>query len=254
MAEKQVFQSNSPRRWRVFQWSTRLILFGVLMTIPVFWIALSRSYKPMLPLLTNDEFTYKKLQKPDSARAFSAKESKKYKGFKDFMEAKNALKNGANPPKAQSIRAGFYVNWDAQSLFSLETNIDKMNMVIPEWLSIDPKTDTLLVNIDADALRVMQAHKVAILPILNNVNDSKDGDFDPQLLSRVLKNPAKSRRLIDDLLKVLKQYNFQGVNIDFEAVDDKATALALENFQREVYKRLHTEGGVFGDARRNGIE
>ena len=242
MAEKQIFQSNSSRRWRVFQWSTRLFLLGLLMTIPVVWIALSRSYKPMLPLLTNDEFTYKKLNKPDSARAFSAKENKKYKGFKDFMDAKNALRNSSNLPKAQSIRAGFYVNWDAQSLFSLETNIDKMNMVIPEWLSIDPKTDMLVANIDDDALKVMREHKVAILPILNNINETKGGDFDPELLSRVLKNPAKSRRLIDDLLKTLKKYNFQGINIDFESIDDKSTALALENFQMEVYKRLHTEG------------
>ncbi len=246
MSENQIFQSKSPRRWQIFQWSSRLILFCLALVIPIVWIALSRGYKPHLPLLTNDEFSVKKLNKPESPRPFSPKDNKKYTGFSNYFDAKNALKNavksGQNLPKAQSIRAGFYVNWDAQSLFSLETNIDKMNMVIPEWLSIDPKTDTLAVNIDEDALKIMREHKVMILPILNNVNDAKDGDFDHALLNRVLKNPDKSRRLIDDLIKVLKQYNFQGVNIDFEAVDDGAS-LPLENFQKEVYKRLHTEGG-----------
>ena len=243
MSEKQVFQTHSPRRWRVFQWSTRLFLFGLLLVIPIVWIAMTRGYKPNMPQLTNDEFSTKKLNNPESPHAFSASDNKKYKGFNSFMDAKNAVKNAQRLPKAQSIRAGFYVNWDAQSLFSLESNIDKMNMVIPEWLSIDPKTDTLVINIDEDALVVLRQHKIAVLPILNNVNDTKDGDFDPKLLSRVLKSPTKSRRLIDDLIKVLKKYNFQGVNIDFEAVDDAQTAVALENFQREVYKRLHTEGG-----------
>ncbi len=243
MSEKQIFQSQSSRRWRWFQWSTRLFIFGLLWVIPIVWIAMSRGYKPHMPQLTNDEFSYKKLNKPESPRAFTALDNKKYKGFNSFIEAKNALNPSLRLPKAQTIRAGFYVNWDAQSLFSLESNIDKMNMVIPEWLSIDPKTDTLAVNIDDDALTVMRAHKVAILPILNNVNDSKDGDFDPALLSRILKSPNKSHRLIDDLIKVLKKYNFQGVNIDFEAVDDAQTAKALENFQRIIYQRLHTEGG-----------
>ncbi len=245
MSDNQIFQSKSPRRWQIFQWSSRLFLFALALVIPIVWIALSRGYKPNLPLLTNDEFSVKKLNKAESPRPFTLKENKKYTGFSNYFDAKNALKNavksGQNLPKAQTIRAGFYVNWDAQSLFSLETNIEKMNMVIPEWLSIDPKTDTLAVNIDDDALKVMREHKVSIVPILNNVNDTKDGDFDPQLLSRVLKSPAKSRRLIDDLIKVLKKYNFQGVNIDFEAVDDNATALALENFQRTVYQRLHME-------------
>ena len=41
------------------------------------------------------------------------------------------------------IRAGFYVNWSPSSLISLEQNISRLNMVLPEWFFLDPNTDTL---------------------------------------------------------------------------------------------------------------
>jgi len=41
------------------------------------------------------------------------------------------------------IRAAFYVDWDAQSFLSLQQYIDKMNLVIPEWIFIDPTADTV---------------------------------------------------------------------------------------------------------------
>ena len=40
------------------------------------------------------------------------------------------------------VRAGFYVNWSPQSFSSLKQNISHLNMVLPEWMFINPKADT----------------------------------------------------------------------------------------------------------------
>jgi hypothetical protein len=66
------------------------------------------------------------------------------------------------------IRAAFYVDWDAQSFLSLQQYIDKMNLVIPEWIFIDPTADTVTTDIDPRAWAVMKKSGVKILPILSN--------------------------------------------------------------------------------------
>jgi hypothetical protein len=68
------------------------------------------------------------------------------------------------------VRAAFFVDWDPQAFYSLQSHIRELNMILPEWFFIDPITDTLTINIDADALRFMKQYPVKIVPILSNVN------------------------------------------------------------------------------------
>ena len=78
------------------------------------------------------------------------------------------------------IRAAFFVDWDPQSLYSLQNHIGELNMVMPEWYFIDPVADTLETNIDRDAYDLMKKHGIRILPILENVDLRKqNGTFDP---------------------------------------------------------------------------
>ena len=45
---------------------------------------------------------------------------------------------------------------------------DKMNLVVPEWIFIDPTADTVTTDIDPRAWAVMKKSGVKILPILSN--------------------------------------------------------------------------------------
>ena len=67
------------------------------------------------------------------------------------------------------IRAGFYVNWSPSSFVSLEQNISRLNMVLPEWFFLDPDADTLTIQeLTRKALDVMSKAGVKVIPLLTN--------------------------------------------------------------------------------------
>src|SRR5258705_9179636 len=140
---KQVFQTSSRLRWRTFKWGGRLGIFFLVHIIPVAWIAWTNDIKPQLPAFSP---TYIKSHEINP-KGFTKKELTKYKGIVAFLKAKqhNASLIAAEKSKivTEKIRAGFYVDWDPQSFFSLQTHIADMNMVIPEWLFIDSASGKL---------------------------------------------------------------------------------------------------------------
>ncbi len=98
-----------------------------------------------------------------------SKIGKQYGGFRKYINEKVAYKAGGYPtPKrfrkkngvivqadssfysfkkfSAGVRAGFYVNWSPTSFTSLEQNISRLNMVLPEWFFLDPNADTLYVR------------------------------------------------------------------------------------------------------------
>ncbi|HYM93482.1 MAG TPA: glycosyltransferase [Chitinophagaceae bacterium] len=240
--QRQIFQTSSRLRWNTFRWVGRLILFFFLLMIPIVWIALARDHRPFLPGLSKIDTTKSPLTHP---KGFTPKEEKKYRGFNAFLKVKqqNSLLAAVEKrkPVTSRIRAAFYVDWDPQALFSLESHISDLNMVMPEWFFIDPNADTLKVNFDFDAYDTMKQHGVKILPILNNVNLKSQGTFDPDLLDKVLLNPAKKQKLLTDIVAKLKYYNLQGINIDFEELHGH-TIDAMHSFQQELYDTLHKNG------------
>jgi spore germination protein YaaH len=113
---------------------------------------------------------------------------------------------------------------------------------MPEWFFIDPVTDTLQTNIDKESYGLMKKKGIRILPMLNNVNLARhDGTFDPGILDAVLNNPVKRERLLNDIVKKIQQDTLQGINVDFEELNDKVKD-AVHSFQKELYKRLHAKG------------
>ncbi len=244
--KKQIFQTVTQKRWKTFQWSSRLILFVLILMVPIFFITLKRGLKPELPLLANNSHTGRSLENPITPKDLSSKELKKFRGFDYFLRSKAKIdklkKLPATPRTTSEVRAAFYVDWDPQSLFSLQKNIDKLNMVVPEWFFIDPKTDLLRTEIDTAALKVMKKGKVKILPLINNINESLgEGEFDGDLIHRILHDKNKRERLINDITKALKKYDLQGINIDFEEFKENSDEPIIA-FQKALYEKLHPLG------------
>ncbi len=190
-----------------------------------------------------------------------SKIGRQYGGFRKFINEKEAYRAGAYPiPKrfrqkngimvqadssfysfkkfSAGVRAAFYVNWDPHSYSSLEQNIGRLNMVVPEWFFTNPNTDQLETNIDSKALDIMNKAGVKVLPLLtNNYNAVFHGDA----VHRILSDPKKRTKLIDDILAALKKNNFDGINIDFEELEEKKNE-TLVQFQKQLYERLHAKG------------
>lgn len=238
----QIFQTKSKARWKTFQWSTRLIIFLLFLMIPVLIITINRGTKPLLPKLNNEQNLAKNLLNPSKPLNLNQKEIRKYKGFDAFFKSKEKnerLKNENETNSTNEIRAAFYVDWDPQSLFSLQKNIKKLNMVVPEWFFIDPKTDLLRTEIDTAALKIMRRNNIKIVPLLNNINNAlPDDGFDGDMIHRIINNPVKKGRLISDIVKTLNQYHFQGINIDFEEFKENNDEPIIA-FQKELYQKLH---------------
>lgn len=244
---KQIFQTNSKWRWQTFKWTCRFILFAIILMVPVVIITLARGIKPGLPILVNENDSLHRLSNPVTPAGLNEKELKKYKGFSSFLQAKlkiDSLKNNHTQVNGQQVRAAFYVDWDPQSFFSLQKNIDKLNMVVPEWFFIDPSADTLRTDIDKNALQLMKNNNVKIIPLINNINEKLGtGEFDGTIIQRILHNVAKKERLINDIVKYLKQYQLQGINIDFEEFKEKGDEPIIA-FQKELYEKLHPQGFI----------
>lgn len=261
--KRQIFQTHSTGRWQKLKWVGRFFLLFLVLGIVIVCIAVSRNYTPALPRIKEQSQLYKKVL--DTNRTFFLKNSliEQYGGFRKYINEKVPYQRGAFPGQAKrdsernagaaavkadtsfrsftkfptGIRAAFYVDWDAQSFLSLQQYIDKMNLVIPEWIFIDPTADTVTTDIDPRAWAVMKKSGVKILPILsNNYKEVFRGDA----VHRIINDPVKKQRVIDDVIKILQRDSFVGVNVDFEELQEK-TNEKLVDFQKDLYDQLHAK-------------
>jgi len=244
---KQIFQTSSPLRWKTFQWFTRLAIFFLILLIPVVWIAWKTDIKPQLPLFSQAH----KKSTETIPKGFTKKETARYKGIADFIKVKqrNASLIAAEKKLAavkkktstEKMRAAFYVDWDPQASFSLQSHISDLNTVIPEWFFIDSATGKVNTPIDTTGLGLMKQHNVRILPILSNVDASHTGTFSGELLDKVLQSAAKREQLINDIYRYLQKYKLQGVNIDFEEIKESSIK-PMQVFLKELSAKLHPDG------------
>jgi peptidoglycan-N-acetylglucosamine deacetylase len=245
--QPQVFHSVSKARWQRFIIAYRFLLFLMLLAIGVIIIAI-RNMDSNEPEISLANKAIKKVLTDKVAPFRESKMVQDYRGFRNAISSKwakgetggtkdNLLDLSSSPLFSDSIgiRAAFYVAWDPQSFYSLEKNISKLNLVIPEWFFIDPNADTLFTNIDARALKLMKASGVRIMPILSN---NFKQEFRGAAIHRILTSPLKKQKLINDLIRLLKQYDFAGVNIDFEELEATSSE-DIVAFQKDAYAQLH---------------
>ena len=256
----QVFQTSSSSRWSRFIWSSRLIALFVVLGIVTIIITLTRVYTPSLPNMIGAQEKAALLD--SSSWLFNkSKIGRQFGGFRKYINEKVAYKAGGYPiPRrfrkrngvivqadssfysfkkfTAGVRAGFYVNWSPTSFTSLEQNISRLNMVLPEWFFIDPNADTLFVKIDQKALDIMNKSGVKVLPLLtNNMGSVFRGD----VIHRILNAPEKRDRLISDIIRYLELYKLDGINIDFEDLQEKKNEVLVQ-FQKSLYEKMHAKG------------
>jgi len=247
-ASKQIFQTNNSSRWQRFKWSFRILLFLLVIALIAVIIALRTAYTPTVPILQSSVF--KQILVDDHSPDSLAKE---YQGFRKFIDDKWAAGNGCGQNDSAirlsnsklfsdslGIRAAFYVDWDPQAFFSLRRNIQKLNLVLPEWLFFDPKGDSMVIRKEKRGYDLIKkARGLRVMPMLtNNIN----GKWDGAVVSRIINDPVKSEKLINDLYRWIKSEGFNGVNIDFEELIEKDNRV-LTGFLKKLTARFH-QGGL----------
>lgn len=223
------------------------MLVLLVLAMVIVGITISSMENPDVPL---DARAVKKVLTEDQPGYRESELGKRYRGFRKQIEARWAkgkgigqnntvlnLSNSSLFSDSIGIRAAFYVAWDNQSFFSLRKNISKINLVLPEWLFVDPKADTLYSAMEKDkrAYDLIKASGVRVMPMISN---SVNGNFNGAALHRILNNPQKTDRLIRDVVTFLRKNNFNGINVDFEELQENNDEVLI-NFERKLYDSLH---------------
>ena len=243
---QQIFQTSNPSRWQRLKWGSRIFFLIFVIAIIVIGITLKSVSKSNDKIPVDVRAIKKVLAGAPTYR--DSDMGKEYKGFRKYINSQWAVGKGVGQKDtvlnlsnsnyfsdSLGVRAAFYMSWNPQSTFSLRKNINKLNLVLPEWFFIDPQGDTLITKLDKEAFDIIKRAHVKMIPLLSN---SINNLSTVAALSRVIENPAKRERLITDILKQLNRLKLAGINIDLEDVKLKNKD-HLNSFQKELYSRLH---------------
>lgn len=239
MSEKQIFQTTKKSRWITFQWVTRMLLIVFIIASACVAYTLLSNHYPNLPIINSTATLSKK-------QIEQIKKSQRYSDFKIskkkllLIQEHQKLNRLKHPNNKARINAGFYVNWDPQSLTDLKDHIKQLDMVLTESFFIKNGADTLIDQVNVEAMQVINKHKKVAIAMVSNFN--KD-HFDGNAIHKLLQNKPLQNRFIANLIKSLKKYGYHGVNIDFEEIREKSDA-PLAAFQKNLYTQMHAQNMI----------
>jgi len=243
MADKQVFQADTPGRWTRFKWISRGIIIVLAAAVVASAITVTSKQYPSLPNLNPAP---KKLSKEELEQL---KRSTKYRAFKIDTEKIGILRRNLrrhqlrHPNNKNRINAAFYRAWEPQAYSSLVDHMAKLDMVVSEGFTLTANADTVTAKIDTGLTNLNRKYKKPILISLTNyINyDNLHGAFDNKDLDRIIKSKDLRTKFIKSVATQLAKYRFQGVNLEFEDIKDRndKNFIALE---KEFYHTLHPMG------------
>lgn len=140
----------------------------------------------------------------------------------------------SGPEESTAVKEvmGFYVNWltpEASSYESLKANWEDIDMVSPFWYTVNP--DGNLQNryggyqYEVDSFSNNRGIKV--LPLINN----------NQRNNMILVDPKIRKIAVNNIVELVKKYDYAGVNIDFENIPPW-TRNGYTSFIRELSNQL----------------
>ena len=240
MADKQVFQADTPGRWTRFKWLSRGILILLAAAVVAAAVTVTSKQYPVLPNLNPAP---KKLSKEELEQL---KRSTKFRAFKIDTEKIGILRRNlrrhqlSHPNNKNRINAGFYRPWEPQAYYSLVDHIARLDMIVSEGLTITPNADTVTAKIDTGLINLNKKYKKPVIISLTNYVDALGG-FDNKDLYRIIKDKELRAKLISSVVTQLAKYHFRGVNLELENIKDRndKNFVALE---KEFYDTLHAQG------------
>jgi len=243
MADKQVFQTDTPGRWMRFKWISRALIIVLICSVLAAIITVTSKQYPSLPNLNPAP---KKLTKEELD---NLKHSKKYKDFKIDKAGIQKLSQARHlhqlklPNNKDRINAAYYRPWEPQAYNSLAANMGKLDMVVSEGFFLKPGRDTMAANIDTGLINLNKKYKKPVLISLSNyVDENKSkGGYDSKDVERIIKNKKLRTQFILNLGRQLAHYKFKGINLDFDEIKDinSKNYIAFEN---DLYNILSPMG------------
>ncbi|WP_017380287.1 glycosyltransferase [Paenisporosarcina sp. TG-14] len=221
-----IFEKDSKKRWRVLiSIFSLLIICGLVIT---FLLGLSVYVNPMLPQWKTTEVNEFSDISQSEKRSVVNSEALKTTSNEKFLK-NNVITN--------DDFYAFYVDWDMNSERSLRRNIDQIDVLIPQWFNLNSKLG-LESDIQKDIGDLAKKNNIKVLPLINN---TVDGEWNQEIIHKLLNSPKEQSKLIKDLHTQIKQHGYHGINIDFENIN-KSDRDKLTNFMKKLYSTFHASG------------
>jgi spore germination protein YaaH len=239
-----VFLDPSGKRWRNIRRAT--LGFSVLTTIVALGLAVSFLVPPILPNLqdarravtgspkgkrliatTRDQAT-RAAVKQKMIAALAIKPAPPGRHIESTKLEKNRLvevastqrfgvPNGTRP----GIVAGFFVNWDDNSLASFRAHAKDLDWVIGEWAFLAAGGDSLKLMPRAEVLFIDSLlapnDRPRLFAMVSNY-DTKMRRFDADGVKRLLSTAQSRQRAAIQLINFTQKYGLAGITVDFEEV------------------------------------
>ncbi|WP_426010923.1 glycosyltransferase [Caulobacter sp. DWR2-3-1b2] len=124
---------------------------------------------------------------------------------------------------ARPISVGFYVSWDEDSRESLRRNIDKLDVVSPQWVALKSSAGDVTVDDDPQGVARIAAapNHPAVLPLVHN---SANASFNGPLADALLADPAARHKLVTTLADLAVKRGYGGYVFDLENLGPKGLA------------------------------
>ncbi len=221
--QESIFLDPAKRRWSLIKRMTAgfVLLIAV---ISAFFIE-SLNMAPKVPALNLEQHTSSQQIEPIDT------------SFHEKDTASRALEtnSAAKIPENQDQEVyGFYVNWDEHSKISFNKNKESITTLVPEWMQVTPDLKVKS-SIDPSIVKEAEEHQIKVLPLVNNYIDGK---WNSDVLHRLFTVPGAEDRFIEEMIFYVKANNFDGINIDFEAVKPSDRD-HFTQFMSKVYKAFH---------------
>lgn len=240
--EKQIFQTETKRRWYVFTWVSRSLFLVFLIAIVCVCYTLSSVKAPILPYIdTNSPLTQTKLAKLKKSTQFKEFKIQKSKLLKIKTDKELArMKSHGNKKR---INMAFYVSsWSAatqqKSIGALKRNIGHIDILTMESLFMQDGKATLVDKTDTAALRIVKKYKKMALAQVTNFNG---GNPNAAVVKKIIYNLDSQKVFIDDLLAKTQKHHFNGINLDFEDLN-LANPKDFTSFVKNIYTVFHAKG------------
>lgn len=214
-----IFQDSTKRRWKL-----TLKIFISLMIIISMFIGLNIykivKYPPIPSLSKIDMETVQK-----NTESLSKKENRG-----------NIQKNIPIYSKDSFVHSIFISQNDENSINVMKQHIKDIDMIFPDWLIFNGDNDEIKVKIDSSLLSYLKENNVMVLPRITNTD--ADGQWAGSNFCNYISTSQNRSKLSNEILKVLKEYDLKGINLDFEALDPSSRVDYLD-FLTELKDLLH---------------
>ncbi len=124
---------------------------------------------------------------------------------------------GKTPGTNNEIRLGYYVEWDPNSLSSLEEHAGALTHLTPEWFSLVGTDSQFITDIEPRLVTFAAAHNITLIPLLQNLQGNI---WQPEAVENLANGSSDKRaRFVRELLSALRKAQAGGVLIDWQQVD-----------------------------------